>query len=251
VKDLIGLLTCRAEFFHVQGYPAFLMLPATTDSDRQGPWVWYSPTFSGLLPDPSHAWMFSRFLDKGIAIAGVDVGESCGAPAGRTTYTAFYEKLRMEYGLTDTPCLLAQSRGALMLYNWAIENPHRVGSIAGIFPVCDLRWHDLQMACTAYGLSETELMRRIHELGPLGRLGPLAGAGVPIFHLHGDSDTAVPLKENSGELAREYQRLGGNMELVVVPGKGHEVVPEFFQCQALMDFVIRNLMPVLDDWMIG
>jgi len=242
VKDLIGLLTCRGEFFHVQGCPAFLMLPATTDSDRKGPWVWYAPAFSGLLPDASHAWMFSRFLDKGIAIAGVDVGESCGAPSGRAIYTVLYERLCAEYALAESPCLLVQSRGALMLYNWAIENPHRVGCIAGIFPLCTMRWfYDYRMVCAAYGLSRMKLMECIDELGPLGRLGPLAGARVPIIHIQGDRDIAVPLEDNSGTFEKEYLGLGGNMELIVVPGKGHEVVPELFQCQALVDFAIRNL----------
>ena len=36
---------------------------------------------------------------------------------------------------------------------------------------------------------------------------------------------------NSGELASRYRKLGGRMELIVVPGKGHEVCPELFRRQ--------------------
>ena len=34
-----------------------------------------------------------QFLENGIAIAGVDVGESYGSPAGRALYSALYEEL--------------------------------------------------------------------------------------------------------------------------------------------------------------
>ena len=43
-----------------------------------------------------------------------------------------------------------------MLYNWAAENPSRVGCIAGIYTVCDLRsYPGLERACGAYGLSHS------------------------------------------------------------------------------------------------
>ena len=36
-----------------------------------------------------------------------------------------------EMGLAPKACLLAQSRGGLMHYNWAAENPGRVGPVVG------------------------------------------------------------------------------------------------------------------------
>ena len=66
------------------------------------------------------------------------------------------------YGMSERPCLLPQSRGALMLYNWAAENPTRVACIAGICTVCDLRsYPGLEKACGAYGLSAAELAGRL------------------------------------------------------------------------------------------
>jgi predicted esterase len=64
-----------------------------------------------------------------------------------------------------------------------------------------------------------------------------------VLHVHGDADQVVPLEENSGELARRYRALGGQVRLIVIPGKGHEVCPEFFQCQELVDFVIAHAKP--------
>ena len=146
--------------------------------------------------------------------------------------------------MSKRPCLLPQSRGGLMLYNWAVENPSRVACIAGIYTVCDLRsYPGLERACGAYNMSAAELQAHLGEHNPIDRLGPLAKAAVPILHVHGDADTVVPLEKNSGELQRRYRDLGGPMRLIVVPGKGHQVCPPFFQCQELVDFVAAAASP--------
>ena len=45
---------------------------------------WYAPTLPGL-PGPEEKWMvFQKFLDAGMAIAGIDAGESFGSPSGRS-----------------------------------------------------------------------------------------------------------------------------------------------------------------------
>ncbi len=147
----------------------------------------------------------------------------------------------MRYGMSPKACLLPQSRGGLMLYNWAAENPSRVACIAAIYTVCDLRsYPGLEAACGAYGLRASELEARLAEHNPIQRLAPLAKTGVPILHIHGDADTAVPLEKNAGELARRYRALGGEVQLIVVPGKGHQVCDEFFHCQELVDFVAKH-----------
>jgi hypothetical protein len=137
-RGIAGQLPCKAEFFDVEGRPAFVLLPIKPANVPFKPWLWYAPTFPAH-PDTSHLWMFRQFLEKGIAIAGVDVGESFGNPRGRAVYTALCEKLRKDYGLAERACLMPQSRGGLMLYNWAVEHPRRVACIAGIYTVCDLR----------------------------------------------------------------------------------------------------------------
>ena len=68
----------------------------------------------------------------------------------------------------------------------------------------------------------------------------LAKARVPIFHIHGDSDTVVPLEKNSAELARRYREYGGEMILRVIEGQGHNMWTGWFQCQELVDFVITH-----------
>lgn len=239
VQQLADSLPCTVDYFDIEGCPAFLIRPTGKSTASPTPWVWYAPVLGH--PNASHAWMLRQWLAKGIGMAGIDVGESFGNVRGRALFTELWETLRTRYHMADRPCLLPQSRGGLMLYNWAAENPTRVAAIAGIYTVCDLRsYPGLDKACAAYGMSASDLGARISDHNPIDRLAPLAKAGVPILHVHGDSDTVVPLEKNSAELARRYGALGGKMRLIVVPGKGHEVCPEFFQCQELVDFVIAH-----------
>jgi predicted esterase len=187
-----------------------------------------------------------RLLDKGVWIGGVDVGESWGNAQGRKAYTQFYKYVRKEYALSPRPCLVGQSRGGIMVYNWAVEHAHDVGCIAGIYPVTNLAgWPHLggDRILKAYGMSEAELRKHLGKNNPIDRLAPLARAKVPIFHIHGDADKVVPLEQNTLELARRYKALGGNAEVDVVPGKGHEEVPEFFQSERLLGFLLRYLNP--------
>ncbi|MBI5834309.1 MAG: prolyl oligopeptidase family serine peptidase [Armatimonadetes bacterium] len=224
--------------FEVDGHRAFVMLPEK--APKPTPWVWYAPTLPGL-PEPRENWMFGRWLARGIAIAGIDVGESHGSPAGRAVCQKLYDELTGQRGFALKACLLARSRGGLMLYNWAAEHADAVACIAGIYPVCNLRsYPGLDKACGAYGLTAAELEAQLAQHNPIDRLAPLAKAGVPILHIHGDVDTVVPLADNSGEVAKRYEALGGKMQLIVPPGQGHNLWEGFFQCQELVDFVLAN-----------
>ena len=233
-------LPIKGEVFTIEGRTAFLILPKKNTSGTPIPWVWYAPTLPGL-PGKAETWMFEKFLDNGIAIAGVDVGESYGSPKGRAIYSALYKELVEKRGLAKRACLLARSRGGLMLYDWAAENPKSVACIAGIYPVCNLSsYPGLGRACGAYGMTEEQLAAQLAEHNPIDRLAPLAKAKVPIFHIHGDNDKTVPLDSNSGELKKRYDALGGEMTLEIVKGQGHNMWSGWFTSQKLADFVIAH-----------
>jgi dipeptidyl aminopeptidase/acylaminoacyl peptidase len=59
----------------------------------------------------------------------------------------------------------------------------------------------------------------------------------PILNIHGNADAVVPLDTNSQIVMNRYRALGGKMKLIVVPGKGHAEIPEYFQEPRLVEFL--------------
>ena len=190
--------------------------------------------------------MFDQFLDAGIAIAGIDVGESYGSPAGRKLFTSFHAELTRARGYSSKPVLLGRSRGGLMTLSWAAENPDKVGGFCGIYPVCNVAsYPGVAKAAGAYGMKAEELEAHLRDHNPIDRLAPLARAGVPLFAIHGDVDAVVPLAANSGLVQERYTALGGSMQLIIPPGQGHNMWPGFFQSQELVNFVKAHAGPNL------
>jgi pimeloyl-ACP methyl ester carboxylesterase len=216
--------------------PGYLIEP-TSKVDPQRRWIWIAPSWvAEPLPVGVEGFYYGdyneAFLAKGFHIAGVDVGISCGNPPGVATFQQLYELLVSEYNLHPKTRLFATSNGGLMTYNWAARHPEAVDRIFAIYPVTDMRtWPGLEKACgiapwpdtpAPYpGMTVAELEAKLGELNPIEQLAPLAGCGVKILHLHGDQDELVPLTPNSMELVRRYKALGGDAELVVIPGAGH------------------------------
>lgn len=233
-------LPVDGQVFIIEDHVAFLILPKDRIQNKEIPWVWYAPTLPGL-PGVEEKWMFERFLENGIAISGVDVGESFGNLEGRELFTNFYRELTQKYQLSKKACLLARSRGGLMLYNWAAEHPESVACITGIYPVCNLEsYPGIEKASIAYNMTQDQLKKNLAYHNPVERLHGLAKEGVPILFIHGDSDEVVPLEMNSGKMAERYSKLGDEVILIVPKGQGHNMWQGFFQCQELVNFIIAN-----------
>lgn len=234
------VLPLPGESFEVAGRAAFVILPSTKPTNGTIPWVWYAPTLPGL-PGTEEKWMFERFTSAGIAIVGIDVGESYGSPDGCALYSAFYDELTRKRGFAPKAILLGRSRGGLMTLSWAADNADKVAGFAGIYPVCNIAsYPGLAKASGAYHLTADVLAGRLTEFNPSDRLSALARARVPLFAIHGDVDKVVPLEANSGEVKKRYEALGGSRQLIVPPGQGHNMWTGFFQCPELVDFVITT-----------
>ena len=135
-----------------------------------------------------------------------------------------------------------------MSFDWAEDNPREVRCIAAIYPVLSLAsWPPedsplFMQAATAYGYtSAPEFQKQLIQLSPISHAGPLAKAKIPIFILHGDTDHTVPMQANSQPFVAAYKALGGAVELVVVPGRGHEEVDEYFKSDRLLKFLLNQL----------
>ena len=85
-------LPVPGEVLLVAGRTAFISAGKTDAADKAKPWVWYAPVLTDL-PGKEERWMFEQLRDAGIAVAGIDVGESYGSPAGRELFTAFYAEM--------------------------------------------------------------------------------------------------------------------------------------------------------------
>jgi hypothetical protein len=230
------------ELFKVGGRPAFVFLPPPEKRAKPQPWIFYAPTLPGY-PDGAERWMHERFLAAGIAVAGVDVGETYGSGTSHTVFEALYRELQDQRCFATRPCLLGRSRGGLVVSSWAMAAPKRVAGLAGIYPVFDFRtFPGLTNAAPAYGLSPAELDRRAEDFNPAQRIELLAKARIPALLIHGDVDEVVPLRENSGAFVERYREAGAEslVQLIVLPGQGHNYFEGFFQSQELVDFVIER-----------
>ncbi len=236
-------LPVPGENFLVAGRPAFLIASPHAPAGQPKPWVWYAPTLPPY-PGNEEKWLIDQLLAAGIAVAGIDVGESYGSPTGRKIFTALHTELTSARGYSAKPVLLGRSRGGLQLLSWAADHPDRVAAFAGIYPVCNLMsYPGLAKASPAYELSADQLAAALSVHNPIDRLAPLAAARIPLFAIHGDEDKLVPLAANSGLVRDRYLALGGTMELIIPPGQGHSLWSGFFQSPALVAFIRRHATP--------
>lgn len=236
------VLILPGERLSVEGRPGFIFIPPEAKRSTPQPWVMYAPTLAAY-PDSHEKWMHQQFVDAGIAVAGVDVGEAYGSPKGCEGLSALYEELTAKRGFAARPVLLGRSRGGLWVTSWAAKNADKVAGIAGIYPVFDLRTYPgLANAVPAYGLAEADLKAKLDDFNPINRAEVLARHKIPVFLIHGDDDKVVPLKQNSAELAARYKAAGqaSAVTLVVAEGQGHNYWEGFFRCQPLVDFVIAR-----------
>jgi pimeloyl-ACP methyl ester carboxylesterase len=240
----------------VRGRLAYLIKPAGK-VDPQMRWVWDFPFWLAIndgFGHVAHRYYVEKLLTAGFHVAGVDVGPSCGSPAGADACQDFYEQLVLDYGLHKRARLLAHSHGGLIAYGWAFRHPGCVERIAGMSTATDFRSYPGLSNVVAgptkgldYGLSLEELGRRNREFNPIDNLAPLAKANVKLLHLHGDKDTLVPTAANAEELARRYRELGGQAEIVLLKGlgaarpgsHGHDG-PELYESAALLAFLLAD-----------
>ncbi|NDH94706.1 MAG: alpha/beta hydrolase [Planctomycetia bacterium] len=119
-------LILPGEVFEVAGHTAFL-LPAAAGVSADGPkpWILYSPTLPAY-PDKAEKWMHEQFVAAGVAVAGIDTGESYGSPGAVKAAAALHAEM-VRRGYAKKPALLGRSRGGLWASAWAIDVAARAG----------------------------------------------------------------------------------------------------------------------------
>jgi len=190
------------------------------------PWVWRT-MFWDAFPAADIA-----LLQAGFHVAFLDVGNTFGCPEAMKHFDVFYAAVTKQYSLSAKPALEGLSRGGLYAYRWAYVNTDKVGCIYGDAPVCDMKsWpggkgtgtgspDDWKEAIKLYGFTDEQQMIDFKG-NPIDILAPIAAAHIPILHVCGDADTAVPESENTDIVRRRYMALGGHFVLIVKQGCEH------------------------------
>lgn len=228
--------------FEVNGKPVLVVVPKEAANGK--PWLWHGEFF-GHRPNVDIA-----LLSRGYHIVYTKIPDMLGCPAAVEHWNAVYAELTKKYGLSAKPALIGLSRGGLYVYNWAIANPDKVASIYADAAVCDFKsWpggkgkgkgspRDWKLVLERYGFkSEAEALS--YDKNPVDNLAGLAANKVPLLHVYGDADDAVPWEENTGLVAARYRELGGPIVLYPKPGVGHH--PHGLDDPApIVDFIVSN-----------
>ncbi len=206
--------------FQVDGRDGLLVLPKTAATGK--PWIWRTEFF-GHEPQADIA-----LLGHGFHVAYLNVQNMYGAPIALDHMDRFYEHLTREYGLSPRPVLEGFSRGGLFAFNWAARRPAQVGAIYADAPVCDFKtWPkskgsaaDWERLKKAYGFA-TDEEALAFKGNPIDNLAPLAEHKVPLLHVCGEADKVVPYTENSLVVKERYEKLGGEIKVILKPGVDH------------------------------
>lgn len=179
-----------------------------------------------------------QLVERGFHLVTAGPNVPLGHPSGNRHMSAVYDEIVGKRGLAPKPAMVGLSREALGTYRWAAANPDKVACIFMDVPVCDMKSWPAGKLVPGSGskadgaptewkrLLETYAFKSDAEAlayrgSPIDLLEPLAKARVPILHVCGDSDTTVPVEENSAVLKRRYEALGGEMDLILKKGIGH------------------------------
>ena len=234
--------------FKFEGHDAKIVFPDKAEAGRH--WIWRA-RFWGHEPQTEIA-----LLKKGFHVVYVDAAEYCGNEDAVNLWNHFYDYLISKYQLNTKSVLEGFSRGGLYIYNWGSENVGKVACIYADAPVCDIRswpggkWKgagspdDWKAHLKAYHLTE-ETVNEFKGM-PIYNARKLAEAHVPVIHVCGAKDEAVPVDENTYVLEKTYKEAGGEIKIIVKQGGGHH--PHSLRDPSpIVSFILSHTAPQLAD----
>ena len=232
--------------FTFQGRQAWVVEPEKPLPGN--PWSWCM-----MFPDAfTERCAAPQLLAAGFHHAFVDVGNTFGCPDAIAALAAFHDEL-VRRGLAQRPALIGISRGGLYAQRFASEHPGNVSVIYGDNPVCDFKsWpggkgagrgnpKDWEACLAAYEFGG-ESQALAYKGNPVDALEPLVKAGIAMIHVVGDRDDVVPPAENALVVERRCRQLGGTIEVIHDPAKGHH--PHGLDDpRPVVEFVIAHAAP--------
>jgi len=185
---------------------------------KGNPWV-IRARFWGHQPQTDIA-----LLERGFHIVYCDVANLFGGEEAVNRWNHFY-KLMTGFGLSKKVVLEGMSRGGLIIYNWAAENPEKVACIYADAPVLDgTSWpggfgkgkgsqSDWEQFKKTYKLDSKESVANFQG-NPIHKTQKIANAGFPMMHVCGEADRVVPVDENTRVFEKKIKEFGGDINVI-------------------------------------
>ncbi len=234
--------------FVFEGRHARIVQPAHTLTGN--PWVWRA-----YFPD-WHTDMDSILLSRGFHIAYIDCSDMFGSPEAMTIWEKFYDYLIAEKRFSTKPALEGVSRGGLYVYGWAKRNPDKVSCIYAEAPVLNFKtWpggkgkgrgseSEWQKLLKAWHFTEAQAMN--YKDHPVDNLEKLAAFKIPIVHVVSESDSVVPVLENTAVFEANYKKSGGKIRVDYMTEnlslQGHHF--SIKDPQQYADFIFSHTIPI-------
>ncbi len=208
------------------------------------PWIWRA-RFFGHEPQTDIA-----LLKKGFHVAYCDVANLFGSAKAISRWNDFYNYATTELGFSKKVALEGMSRGGLIIFNWARQNPKKVSCIYGDAPVCDFKsWPGGKgkgkgdgrswMQCQKAYDFKTEADALAWKENPIDNAAAIAKAKIPVMIVYGKADVVVPDFENCLIFEKNFKAAGGDIVMIGKENCGHH--PHSLKDpKQIVDFVLKN-----------
>ncbi|PKA97705.1 lysophospholipase L1-like esterase [Flavobacteriaceae bacterium MAR_2009_75] len=226
--------------YSLNGNNIKIALPKKAISSK--PWV-LRARFWGHEPQTDIA-----LLERGFHIAYCDVTDLYGNSEAVSRWNNFYDIITSA-GFAKKVVLEAMSRGGLIAYNWAAENPDKVACVYADAPVLSGKsWpggfgagegsaQDWEKYKLAYDFLDDKSSKNDH-INPLNKVGQIAKGGFPILHICGEVDKVVPVAENTAPFVKALKESGASIETIYKSEVGHHP-HSLINPSPIVDFILR------------
>lgn len=226
--------------FELKGRQCRVVVPKR--AAKGNPWIWRA-RFFGHRPEVD-----MELLSRGYFLAYMDVTDLYGSPQAVQLWNDFYHYLTTDLDFAPKVVLEGMSRGGLIVFNWAAQNPDKVACIYADAPVCDIKsWpggkmqgrgseEDWRKCLLAYNLSEDEAMR--YEQNPINQVEALIEAEIPLLIVSGDADDIVPYEENAALIVGAYDEQKAPVDVILKKDVKH--VHGLDDARPIINFILKH-----------
>lgn len=222
-KELSSFYGYECADFVFNGRDCKVVKPKITNPGRE--WIWRA-RFWGHEPQTDIA-----LLERGFHVVYCDVAELFGNAEAIAAWNSFYHYMQQS-GLNKKMTLEGFSRGGVYVYNWALANGNKVNCIYADAPVLDLKSWPGGKGKGPGSAGDWEIFKKDYRFttdeeaiafkgNPVDRAEEIAKLKIPLLHVVGDADEAVPLDENTTPFEKKIKAAGGDITVIHKPGVKH------------------------------